>query len=99
MDGKWKDAKRLILQDSANIDDLDLTEQNYTQRMDVTEQRGYRESTIRIFDTIKIGDSVSIVTYSNTFKNKKEEIKVVKVKGAWLVDLKHSFPNTNAHPQ
>ncbi|GAA4735783.1 DUF4878 domain-containing protein [Flavisolibacter ginsenosidimutans] len=93
LDGRWKDAKRLIVQDSINIGDLDATEQNYTQHMNVTDQRGYRESQIRIFDTRKQGDSISIVTYANTYKNQKDSIKVVKQNGAWLVDLKYSFPN------
>lgn len=96
LDGKWKDAKRLVVQDSANLEDIDLAEQNYTQRTAVTEQRGLRESTIRIFDTRKLSDSVSIVTYANTFRNKKDSVKVVKQSGAWLVDLKYSFPSRNA---
>lgn len=94
LDGKWKDARRLIVQDSTNIGYLDATEQNYNQHLTVTQQRGYRESTIRIFDTRKLGDSVSVVTYANTYyKDRKDSIKVVKQGGAWLVDLKYSFPN------
>ena len=93
LDGRWKDAKRLIVQDSTNIGDLDATEQNYTQHMNVTDQRGYRESTIRIYDTRKVNDSISIITYSNTYKNQKDSIKVVRQNGNWLVDLKYSFPN------
>jgi hypothetical protein len=99
LDGRWKDAKRLIVQDSVNVGDLDATEQNYTQHMNVTDQRGYRESTIRIYDTRKLNDSVSIVTYSNTYKNQKDSLKVVRQNGSWLVDLKYSFPNSNAAKQ
>ena len=98
LDGKWKDAKRLILQDSANLEDLEVAEQIYTQRMTVNDQRGYRESTIRTYDTRKVSDSISIVTYANTFKNKKDSIKVVKQNGQWLVDLTYSFPN-NTKPR
>ena len=96
LDGRWKDARRLILQDSANVQDLDAVEQNYTQRMSVTDQRGYREAQIRIHDTRKQGDSVSVITYSNTyFKDRKDSVKVVQVNGQWLVDLKYSFPKMN----
>lgn len=93
LDGRWKEAKQWIVQDAENLEDLDVAEQNYTQRMSVTDQRGYRESTIRIFDTRKVADSISIVTYANTYKNKKDSIKVVKQNNSWLVDLKYSFPN------
>lgn len=96
LDGRWKDAKRLIVQDSTNIQDLEAVEQNYTQRMNVTDQRGYREAQIRIHDTRKDSDSISVITYSNTyFKNRKDSIKVVRVGGQWLVDLKYSFPKMN----
>lgn len=93
LDGRWKDAKRLVVQDSANLEDLEVAEQNYTQRMSVTDQRGYREATIRIYDTRKVDDSTSIVTYANTYKNQKDSVKVLRVNGSWLVDLKYSFPN------
>ena len=96
LNGQWKEAKRLVVQDSANLEDIDVAEQNYTQRTNVLQQRGLRESTIRIFDTRKVSDSVSIVSYSNTFRNKKDSIKVVRQGGQWLVDLKYSFPNTKA---
>lgn len=95
LDGKWKDARGLIVQDSANLIDLELAEQNYTQRMSVIAQRGYRESTIRIFDTKKLGDSASVVTYANTYMNKKDSIKVVRQNDRWLVDLKYSFMARN----
>ena len=99
LDGRWNDAKRLIVQDTFNIQHLDVAEQNYTKRMNVTEQRGYREAQLRIHDTREEGDSVTIVTYSNTYKNKRDSVKVVKMGGQWLVDLKYSFPVNNASQQ
>ena len=95
LDGRWRDAKRLIVQDSTNIQDIDVAEQHYTQRLDVTQQRGYRESQIIIHDTRELNDSTTIVVYSNTFKKQRDSVKVVRVNGTWLVDLKYSFPNTN----
>jgi hypothetical protein len=95
LDGRWKDARRLVVQDSSNIQDLEVAEQIYTKRMNVTEQRGYREAQLRIHDTREVNDSVTIVTYSNTYKNKRDSVKVVRVGGQWLVDLKYSFPANN----
>jgi hypothetical protein len=96
LEGRWKDARRLVVQDSANIQDVEVAEQNYTQRMSVIDQRGYREAQIRIHDTRKVSDSISVITYSNTYKNQRDSVKVMQVGGRWLVDLKYSFPKTNA---
>lgn len=95
LNGRWKEARKLIVPDSANIDDLDVAERNYTERMNAVDQRGYRESQITIHDTRKINDSVSVIIYSNTYKKERDSVKAVNVNGDWLVDLKYSFPNTN----
>ena len=95
LDGRWKDAKKLVVQDSLNIEDLE-TAQRMADRRDAVTQRSYREAQIRIHDTRKIGDSVSVITYSNTFfKDRRDSVKVVRIGERWLVDLKYSFPNTN----
>jgi hypothetical protein len=95
LDGRWKEAKKLIVPDSANIEDLEIAERNYTERMNAMDQRGYREAQITIHDTRKINDSVSIIIYSNTFKKERDSVKAVNRNGEWMVDLKYSFPNTN----
>jgi hypothetical protein len=95
LDGRWKDAKRLIVQDSLGIEFLETAQRDADGR-DVTTQRGYREAQIRIHDTRKVSDSISIITYSNTFKNQRDSLKVVNVGGQWLVDLKYLFQRNNA---
>lgn len=95
LDGNYKKARLLILPDSSNVQLLDNLERAYLHNNDAMEQRGYRESAIRIHDTKKLNDSTSVVVYSNSFKNKKDSVKAVKVNGAWLIDLKYSFPQTN----
>jgi len=95
LDGNYKKARKLVLADSANVLLLDNLERAYLHNNDASEQRGYREASIRIHDTKKINDSVSVVVYSNSFKNKKDSVKTVKVGDDWLVDLKYSFPQTN----
>ncbi|HVF81076.1 MAG TPA: hypothetical protein VM884_04045 [Flavisolibacter sp.] len=95
LDGRWKEARKLILPDSANIEDLEVAERNYTERMNAVDQRGYRESQITIHDTRKINDSASVIIYSNTFKKERDSVKAVHHNGEWLVDLTYSFPNSN----
>lgn len=95
LDGKWKDAQRLIVPDSANQEWLAAAERSYSHN-DVTEQRGLRESSILIRNTKKINDSTSIVEYTNSFKKKEQVIKAVRRGGQWLIDLKYTFQNTDS---
>src|SRR5690349_20461441 len=55
LDGNYKEARRLILQDSSNVQLLDNLERAYLHNSDVSEQRGYREASIRIHETKKLG--------------------------------------------
>ena len=75
LDGNYKKARQLILPDSSNLQLLDNLERSYLHNNDVSEQRGYREAAIRTYDTRKLSDSVSIVVYANSFKNKKDSVK------------------------
>lgn len=93
LDGRWKEAKSFIVQDKANFEDLDVSEQQYTA-FPVDKQRGHREAQIHIYGTRVVNDSTSIVTYSNTYSNQKDSLKVIKLNGRWLVDLKFNFPNS-----
>ena len=91
LNGQWKEARKLILEDSANIEDLELSERLYTERTNANDQRSYRESQITVYNIRQINDSASVITYSNTFRNQRDSLKVVRVAGDWLVDLKYSF--------
>lgn len=95
LDGDYKQARKLILPDSSNIQLLDNLERAYLHNSDVLEQRGYREAAIRIHETRKLSDSASVVVYSNSFKNKRDSVRAVRVGKDWLIDLKYSFPQTN----
>lgn len=94
LDGNYKQARKLIVADSSNVQLLDNLERAYLQNSDAMEQRGYRESAIRIHDTKKLDDSSSVIVYSNSFKNKKDSVKAVRQGKEWLIDLKYSFPQT-----
>ena len=94
LDGNYKQARRLILPDSSNVQLLENLERAYLHNNNALEQRGYREASIRVHDTRKINDTASIVVYSNSYKNKRDSVKAVKWGSDWLVDLKYSFPQT-----
>jgi hypothetical protein len=84
-----------MLQDSTNTQLLDTYENNYQTHMNKEDKRGYREASITLFDTREVNDSVAIIKYSNTFKKQKDSMRVVRMDGTWLVDLKFSFPQTD----
>ena len=95
LDGQWKDARRFMLQDSTNTQLLDTYENNYQLHMNREDKRGYREASITFYDTRQMSDSVSIISYSNSYKKQKDSLRVVRRNDAWLVDLKYSFPQTD----
>lgn len=94
LDGKWSDARRYMLRDSINDQLIDMTENRYRD-VSRDDQRSYRESSIRLDPSRQIGDSVTIVTYSNSFRNKKDSLRVVRKDDQWLVDLKYSLLSTD----
>jgi hypothetical protein len=101
LDGKWKDARSYMLQDSTNTQLLDTYEANYQGHMSREDKRGYRESSITLYDSRQLNDSTTIVSYSNSYKKQKDSLRVVRMDDQWLVDFKYSFPqtDTSAHAQ
>jgi hypothetical protein len=91
LDGDYSKAKQLLVQDSTNLEFLDALEHNYQTRMSREDKRGYRESSINMHDVSQKNDSITIVKYSNSYKNQKDSVKVVRKGGEWLIDLKYSF--------
>jgi hypothetical protein len=95
LDGKWREARRFMVQDSTNTQLLDAYESNYETHMNREDKRGYREASITLYDSRQVNDSVTIVNYSNSYKKQRDSLKVVRVNNQWLVDLKYSFPQTD----
>jgi len=90
LDGDYNKAQIFMLQDSTNLEDLN-TAIRLNERLTPEEKQKYRESTIRIFQTRALNDSSSIITYSNSYRNRKDSLLVIKADGKWLVDFKYIF--------
>jgi hypothetical protein len=91
LDGKFADAATYMLQDSVNLNWLDVAERSY-QRADQTVKDGYRAASIRFpGDMVNLNDSTSIIIFSNSFKNDPDTLRLVKVNNNWLVDLKYLY--------
>lgn len=90
LDGKYDKLSQMVIHDSANDDWLQRAEAAYRNNSK-EDQRAYRESQIIIHETKQLNDSVSVITYSNTFKNQPAKLWVRKRGDDWLIDLKQSF--------
>lgn len=100
LDGNYDKARNFILPDSVNNNYIDVYERAYKEKMAPDDKRSYRESTIRIIDNLKQSDSVTLITYSNSFKHMPTKLKVIKQNNKWLIDFKYTVePDTLPIPQ
>lgn len=91
LDGKFQEARTYMLTDSVNTNYMDVAERSYQNAAQPTKD-GYRASSINIIQvTEPVKDSVTVVIYSNSFKNDHDTLKVLKSNGQWLVDLKYLY--------
>jgi hypothetical protein len=88
--GDYDEAQKYILQDSTNIQYFNGLK-DFNSKRSTDEKEGYRDANILIDSTQKISDSVTIITYSNTYKNQPSKLKMVKKNNEWLVDFKYTF--------
>jgi hypothetical protein len=90
LDGRFEIARDVLLTDSLNNNYLDLAERSY-QKMSAADKENYKGSSIVIHQTTTLNDSATVLIFSNSFKNERDTIQVVKKEGKWLVDLKYLF--------
>ena len=90
LDGKFEEARTYLLVDSINTNWMDIAERSY-QKSDQAVKDGYRASSINIHNVSKPNDSTTVLIYSNSFKNDHDTLKVLRINGQWLVDLKYLF--------
>ncbi|TCJ12408.1 hypothetical protein EPD60_14115 [Flaviaesturariibacter flavus] len=90
LNNDFREAQAYLLPDSANAELLRLAEERRAT-LSREENINYRQSSIVIYDTRKIDDSTSIITYDNSYKKAKNDLRVVRRNGQWLVDLKYTL--------
>lgn len=80
-----------MLDDSVNVNWMDIAERSYLKN-DEEARYNYRKASIYIHNVSKlVPDSVTVVIFSNSFKNDHDTLKVVKQNSQWLVDFKYLF--------
>jgi hypothetical protein len=91
LDGDYDWANELMLQDSVNTYELGIISKKYKTEMSEQDKEGYKKASIIVHSVDNVSDSVVIVNYSNSFKNKQLPLKVVRKDGKWQVDLNYTF--------
>jgi hypothetical protein len=87
LDGDYERANFYLYADTTNIMLLSKWKKDY-DAMDHEEQKKYRDADILPISIQPVNDSVTSYTYANSFKKDTTTIRIVKIKGDWLVDLK-----------
>lgn len=88
--GDYKMAEKYLLKDSTNMEYFEGLK-DFNNKLDAQTRQGYRTANIIIDSSIAKSDSVDIIYYSNSFKNKPSKIKLIKQNNDWLVDFKYTF--------
>ncbi len=88
--GDYKVAEKYLLNDSTNMEYFRGLK-DFNTKLDAETRRGYSEANIIVDSLIAKSDSVDVLYYTNTFKNKPSKIKLVKRNKDWLVDFKYTF--------
>lgn len=88
--GDYITAQKYLLPDSTNMQYFEVLK-DFNGKMDPETRREYSNANIIIDSSISKSDSVDIIYYTNSFKNKPSKIKLVKKNNQWLVDFKYTF--------
>ncbi len=91
LDNNFKDAETFVLKEETNQQYFELFKKEYESKSKA-ELENYKNADIIINEISPINDSVSIINYSNSFKkDKSNKLKMVRINGQWMVDLKYTF--------
>jgi Domain of unknown function (DUF4878) len=87
LDGNYEKANFYLYADTTNQMLLSKWKKDY-DGMDHEERKKYQDADILPINIQAMNDSVTSYTYANSYKKDTTTIKVVRVNGEWLVDLK-----------
>ncbi len=90
LQGDYDLAQKYLLQDSTNLEYFNGLK-DFNSKRSKEEKEGYKDANILVDSATKLSDSVTIISYSNTYKMKPAKLKMIRRNGEWLVDFKYSF--------
>lgn len=91
LDNKFEEAEKFVLKEETNDEYFKLFKTEYKSKSK-EDLENYQKADIIINEISPVNDSVSIINYSNSYiRHKNNKLKMVRVDGKWLVDLKYTF--------
>lgn len=87
LDGNYEKASFFLYPDSTNLLLMNKWKKDY-DAMPHEEQQKYHDADILPINIQTVNDSVTSYTYANSYKKDTTTIRVVRIDGNWLVDLK-----------
>jgi hypothetical protein len=87
LDGDYEKARFYLLSDSINLLLITKWQQGF-DKMDRDTRQQYRDASILPINIRTVNDSVTIYSFSNSFRKDTTTVRIVRVQGEWLVDLK-----------
>lgn len=99
LDGDYTTVRAFSVNDSTNKQLLDISEWKYNKELTAEEKKEYKKASIRFLkDTHEVNDSVTIIHYSNSYKNKPDSLKVIRSNDNWIIDLNFTFQTKDTIP-
>lgn len=91
LDNNFIEAEQYLLKDETNNQIFERFKKQYNQKDKATLEK-YKNADIIVNERSYITDSVFIFNYSNSYRiTDKTILKLVRIDGKWLVDLKYTF--------
>ncbi len=92
LDGDYYKAKFYMMEDSTNKFLLERWKSEY-DNFSADEKAKYKDAEIVVLNINRESDSVTSYKYFNSYKKDTTTVKVLRIKGEWLVDLKEFMNN------
>ncbi|MBI3883853.1 MAG: hypothetical protein HY305_06520 [Sphingobacteriales bacterium] len=90
LDGNFTDAEPLLYKDTINIELFDSYKNFYNSHISEADKKSYKESDYTINKYQDLNDSTAVINYSNSYMKKPMEVKIIRDKGEWKIDFKHT---------
>ncbi len=89
--GRFNTARKYMLQSEENNYWLDKVSKDYNIYSE-QDKNGYSSASINIIEVADIvPDSMTIISYSNSYIKREQKLKVVNYNNEWKVDLNYTF--------
>jgi hypothetical protein len=100
LDGDYTKARTFLITDSTNKQTIDRYENYYNNSRPPDQKKAFKEASIYFLkETHQVNDSVTIVHYANSYSNKPDSLKVIRINGQWLIDLNFTFQPKDSIPK